>query len=60
MLPRELGGVVNPQLLVYGTDNVRVIDASVLPMQVSGHLTSILYAVAERAADIVKQRWGVS
>ncbi|KAL3484389.1 hypothetical protein BJX62DRAFT_248446 [Aspergillus germanicus] len=56
MLPRELGGVVDPQLLVYGTENVRVVDASVLPTQVSGHLTSILYAVAERAADLVKQR----
>ncbi|KAL3444719.1 GMC oxidoreductase [Aspergillus insuetus] len=59
MLPRELGGVVDPQLLVYGTENVRVVDASVLPTQVSGHLTSILYAVAERAADLVKERWGV-
>jgi choline dehydrogenase-like flavoprotein len=59
MLPRELGGVDDPQLLVYGTENVRVVDASVLPTQVSGHLTSILYAVAERAADLVKERWGV-
>ncbi|KAJ0420560.1 hypothetical protein BJY00DRAFT_284080 [Aspergillus carlsbadensis] len=58
MLPRELGGVVDPQLVVYGTENVRVVDASVLPTQVSGHLTSILYGVAERAADLVKERWG--
>ncbi|KAF9885600.1 hypothetical protein FE257_012806 [Aspergillus nanangensis] len=54
MLPRELGGVVDETLTVYGTENVRVIDASVLPIQVSGHLTSTLYAVSERAADIIK------
>jgi choline dehydrogenase len=54
MMARELGGVVDPTLKVYGTSNVRVVDASVLPMQVSGHLTSTIYAVAERAADIIK------
>ncbi|KAL4876305.1 hypothetical protein BJY04DRAFT_210719 [Aspergillus karnatakaensis] len=54
MLPRELGGVVNSNLTVYGTRNVRVVDASILPAQVSGHLTSIIYAVAERAGDVIK------
>lgn len=54
MLPRELGGVVSPELKVYGTSNVRVLDASVLPFQVCGHLTSTLYAMAEKAADIIK------
>ncbi|KAL7907774.1 hypothetical protein GGI35DRAFT_67151 [Trichoderma velutinum] len=50
MLPRKLGGVVDPQLRVYGTKNVRVVDASVIPLQISGHLTATLYAIAERAA----------
>ena len=59
MLPRELGGVVDENLTVYGTDNVRVIDASILPMQVSGHLTSTLYAISERAADLIKGKGGV-
>ena len=54
MMSRDLGGVVDPQLMVYGTSNVRVVDASVLQMQISGHLTSTLYAISERAADIVK------
>jgi choline dehydrogenase-like flavoprotein len=54
MMARELGGVVDSSLKVYGTANVRVVDASVLPMQISGHLTSTLYAVAERAADMIK------
>jgi choline dehydrogenase-like flavoprotein len=59
MLPRELGGVVDPQPLVYGTENVRVVDASVLPTQVSGHLTGILYAVAERARILLRRDGGL-
>lgn len=54
MMSQDLGGVVDDKHLVYGTANVRVVDASVLPFQVSGHLTSTLYALAERAADAIK------
>ncbi|KAL4888773.1 alcohol oxidase [Aspergillus ambiguus] len=54
MMPRALGGVVNEHLTVYGTTNVRVVDASALPFQISGHLVSTLYALAERAADFIK------
>ncbi|KAJ5199647.1 Glucose-methanol-choline oxidoreductase [Penicillium cf. griseofulvum] len=54
MMPKEIGGVVDSSLKVYGTSNVRVVDASVLPFQVCGHLQSTVYAVAERAADIIK------
>jgi choline dehydrogenase-like flavoprotein len=49
--------VVSPELKVYGTKNVRVIDASVLPFQLCGHLTSTLYAVAEMASDLIKKRY---
>jgi choline dehydrogenase-like flavoprotein len=54
MMPQDIGGVVSDELIVYGTSNVRVVDASVLPYQVCGHLVSTLYAVAEKAADLIK------
>ncbi|KAI0200708.1 GMC oxidoreductase [Astrocystis sublimbata] len=53
MMSRELGGVVDSKLKVYDTENVRVVDASILPLQFSGHLTPALYAVAERAAEFI-------
>lgn len=53
MLPREWGGVVNGDLKVYGTSNVRIVDASVIPFNLGGHPTSTVYALAERAAYLI-------
>ncbi|KAJ7482022.1 alcohol oxidase [Mycena latifolia] len=55
MLPRGEGGVVDSELRVYGTANLRVIDASIIPIHLSAHIQATVYAVAEKAADIVKQ-----
>jgi choline dehydrogenase-like flavoprotein len=60
MMPKELGGVVDSNLKVHGAVNVRVVDASVMPTQVSGHLSSTIYAIAEKAADIIKTEIGRS
>ncbi|KUI57771.1 Glucose oxidase [Cytospora mali] len=54
MLPRELGGVVDKNLLVYGTTNLRVIDASVAPTAVSAHLMTATYGIAEIGAEIIR------
>ena len=54
MMRRDLGGVVNARLTVYDTANVRVVDASVIPMQISAHLSSTVYGIAEKAADLIK------
>jgi choline dehydrogenase len=57
MLPREDGGVVNPRLKVYGIVNLRVVDASVFPIYVQNNICSTVYAVAEKAADMIKEDW---
>ncbi|KAK7043030.1 hypothetical protein VNI00_008768 [Paramarasmius palmivorus] len=54
-LPKEAGGVVDPEtLIVYGTSNVRVVDCSIVPLIPGIHTQSIAYAIAEKAADIIK------
>lgn len=55
MRPKEAGGVVDPRLRVYGVGNLRVVDASVFPLEPAGNIQSTVYAVAERAADIIKE-----
>ncbi|TFY66957.1 hypothetical protein EVG20_g4125, partial [Dentipellis fragilis] len=52
---REEGGVVDARLMVYGTENLRVVDCSILPMEIAAHLQSVVYALAEKAADIIKR-----
>ncbi|KAI0030617.1 hypothetical protein K488DRAFT_87620 [Vararia minispora EC-137] len=56
MLPRKDGGVVDPNLKVYGTANVYVVDASIIPAEPSGHPQAVVYAIAERAAELFKSR----
>ncbi|KAG6873387.1 hypothetical protein C0995_016197 [Termitomyces sp. Mi166 len=43
MLPRDQNGVVDSHLKVYGTSNIRVVDASILPVDVAAHPTVTLY-----------------
>ena len=54
-LPQALGGVVNDRLLVHGVSNLRIVDASIFPMIPQGNTQSSVYAVAEKAADIIKE-----
>ncbi|KAF9467537.1 alcohol oxidase [Collybia nuda] len=54
MLPREEGGVVGPDLKVYGTYNIRIVDASIIPLQIGSHPMATVYAIGEKAADIIK------
>ncbi|KAI9724093.1 MAG: hypothetical protein M1812_000812 [Candelaria pacifica] len=54
MLPLEQGGVVDPHLRVWGTQNLRVVDAGIFPLIPAAHLQATVYGVAEKAADIIK------
>ncbi|KAF5510600.1 Dehydrogenase patE [Colletotrichum siamense] len=53
MLPKALGGVVDAELKVYGVDGLRVVDASIMPLLPSAHTQATVYAIAEKAADII-------
>ncbi|KAF9698708.1 hypothetical protein EKO04_003343 [Ascochyta lentis] len=57
MMTEEIGGVVDTRLRVYGTKNLRVVDASMFPMETLGNIQATIYVVAERAADLIKEDW---
>ena len=52
MLPLEQGGVVDPHLIVYGTQNLRVVDASIFPLIPAAHLQAVVYGVAEKVRQV--------
>ncbi|KAH9216733.1 hypothetical protein DL95DRAFT_495695 [Leptodontidium sp. 2 PMI_412] len=56
MGPRAQGGVVDGELRVYGVIGLRVVDASVVPMIPASHTMTTVYALAEKAADIIQGR----
>lgn len=60
VLPIDQGGLVDARLKVRDVDGLRVIDASIFPMIPRGNIQSSVYAVAERAADLIKEDWGIA
>ncbi|CAG9786285.1 unnamed protein product [Diatraea saccharalis] len=52
--------VVSSQLKVHNIDKLRVIDASVMPSTVSGNTNGPVIMIAERAADMIKNDYGVN
>ncbi|KAH6904393.1 GMC oxidoreductase [Coprinopsis sp. MPI-PUGE-AT-0042] len=54
--PKKMGGVVDPNLKVYGTKNVRVVDLSIVPLhnRFPPCKVTTAYVIGEKAADIIR------
>jgi choline dehydrogenase-like flavoprotein len=54
MMPRDIGGAVDNRLRVYGS-NLRVVDASIIPLEPTANPQAVIYAVAELGASLIKE-----
>ncbi|KAG6867838.1 hypothetical protein C0993_010411 [Termitomyces sp. T159_Od127] len=52
-------GVVDPDLQAKGIMGLRIVDASVMPFITAGHTQAPVYIIAERAADMIKEKWNL-
>jgi cellobiose dehydrogenase (acceptor) len=51
------GGTDPASLLVRGTTNIAVVDASLIPTCVTGHPVGTIMAIADRAGDVLASSW---
>ena len=52
-----MGDVVDTKLKVKGVSGLRVCDAFVLPLHISGNPMATIYAIAEKAADLIRAEY---
>src|SRR5262249_15685381 len=50
----DVMSVVDDHLRVHGIDGLRVVDASVIPAQITGHTNAPTIMIAEKAADLIR------
>ncbi|XP_048484061.1 ecdysone oxidase [Plutella xylostella] len=58
MAAKDKGGVVDSRLRVYGISRLRVVDASIIPVQPCAKMFAPTVMIAEKAADMIKQDYG--
>lgn len=49
--------VVDNQLMIHGIDGIRIMDASAMPIIVSGNTHATIVMMAERGVEFIKKRW---
>ena len=49
----DIMAVVDSSLKVHGIENLRVVDASIMPKIISGNTNATVFMIAEKAADII-------
>ena len=52
-------GVIDPRFKIYGLTNVRVVDASVIPLTTGVAIQSTVYAIAEKVGLYLGLHWHV-
>nr|BBB15977.1 hypothetical protein [Ostrinia nubilalis] len=55
--PKDPESVVDNTLKVYGSTNLRVADASIMPKLTRGSTAAPVIMIAEKASDIIKTTW---
>ena len=56
---RDAMSVVDAQLRVYGIDNLRIADASIMPRITTGNTMAPCVVIGERASDLLRTRHGL-
>ncbi|KIX93843.1 uncharacterized protein Z520_10468 [Fonsecaea multimorphosa CBS 102226] len=59
MLPEAAGGVVDARLRVYGVQNLRVCDVSIIPRLPDVNLQGPVYMIAEKSAQVIKEDYNL-
>jgi choline dehydrogenase len=57
---RDAMSVVDAKLKVYGIDNLRIADASIMPDVTTGNTMAPCVIIGERAGEILKVAHGIS